>query len=73
MKHKVSIVFPNLLLIPVFSVVGILLKLAGLVSYSWMSVVIAWPIAYYFIWCIGYCILAMLALALIKLYDKLNK
>ena len=73
MKPNVTIQFPNLLMIPVFSIVGIIMKIFGLSECSWTSTVLILPFILYFAWCIGYCILAILALAIFRLHDKFKK
>lgn len=73
MKHKVTMQFPSLLMIPVFSVIGVILKLLGLSVYSWTMAVLTLPIVFYFAWCIGYCMLAILGMAIVHLYDKFTK
>ena len=48
MKSKLTIQFPNLLMIPVFSVIGIIMKSLGLSEYSWTSAMLTLPIVFYF-------------------------
>ena len=73
MTSKIIIQFPNLLMIPVFSIIGIIMKIFGLSVYSWTSTILILPFILYFAWCIGYCILAILALAIFRLHDKFKK
>jgi len=69
-KPNVSITFPNILLIPVLSIVCGIIKLCNGIDWNWFVALVALPIATYFIWCIGYCILAILAITFLKMMKK---
>lgn len=69
-KPKIQIQFPSFLVILVIAVIGSILKMFGFTQYDWLHVIMSIPIAIYFMWCVGYCILAVLGVMLIKLISK---
>lgn len=58
-KSKFSIQLPNLLLMPLFSIIGSIVKLCLSSSYDWITVILILPIVLYLIICIGYSFLIL--------------
>lgn len=71
-KSKCNITFPNLMMIPFLSALGIIIKLFCDTKYDWIDVIMINPVLIYFGWCIGYCVLAYLSVKIINMINKEN-
>ena len=65
-NSNITISFPNLLWIPVLSIIYSVIKLCDGVSWNWAVVLVISPLLTYLGWCIGWCLLTHIVLKLFK-------
>ena len=66
MDKKYTITFPNLLLIPILSIICATIKFFNDIDWNWIVTLIIAPISIYFIWTIGYLVCVLIVLKIIK-------
>lgn len=67
---KFTITFPNLLLIPILSIICAIIKFFNDIDWNWIVTLIIAPISIYFIWTIGYLVCLFLCVFILRLINK---
>ena len=70
MDKKYTITFPNLLLIPILSIICAIIKFFNDIDWNWIVTLVIAPIFIYFIWTIGYLVCLFLCVFILNLINK---
>ena len=64
--NRFTIIFPNLLLIPILSIICAIIKFFNGIYWNWIVTLVIAPISIYFIWTISYLVCVLIVLKIIK-------
>lgn len=70
MDKNYKIIFPNLLLIPILSIICAVIKFFNNTDWNWIVTLVIAPISIYFIWAISYLICLFLCIFILSLINK---
>ena len=68
--NRFTITFPNLLLIPILSIICATIKFFNDIDWNWIVTLIIAPISIYFIWTIGYLVCLFFCVIILSLVNK---